>query len=204
MVMIRRGKFKFIHSPADPDQLFDLERDLGERDNLADSPACAALMLNFRAEVGKRWDFAKLDAQVRDSQPPAAARRRCAQQGQDPGGGTSQPFRKSASRQYVRNSMDADDLEAMARFPRLHGPENSRAGRIGVAEAWTKTRPRAHSDLLLLDQRGFAPLTASRRSRSPKMRSAWVFSSPKSRAHDPRKSRNRLTPAPARTSRRPW
>ncbi len=38
MVMIRGGAFKFIHSPADPDQLYDLERDPGERDNLAASP----------------------------------------------------------------------------------------------------------------------------------------------------------------------
>ena len=59
----RRGKFNLIHSPADPDQLFDLERDPGERDNLADSPACATLIADFRAEVGKRWDFAKLDVQ---------------------------------------------------------------------------------------------------------------------------------------------
>ena len=35
MVMIRRGRFKFIHSPPDPDQLYDLAADPGERDNLA-------------------------------------------------------------------------------------------------------------------------------------------------------------------------
>ncbi len=29
-----------------------------------------------------------------------------------------QPFR-DASKQYMRNSMDLDDLEAMARFPRI-------------------------------------------------------------------------------------
>ncbi|MGA8712926.1 MAG: hypothetical protein WB647_07900 [Roseiarcus sp.] len=32
-----------------------------------------------------------------------------------------QPFR-DASRQYMRNSLDLDDLEAMARFPRVKGP----------------------------------------------------------------------------------
>jgi len=32
-----------------------------------------------------------------------------------------QPFR-DASRQYVRNSMDLDDLEATARFPRVARP----------------------------------------------------------------------------------
>ena len=57
MVMIRRGRCKFIHSPADPDQLYDLARDPGERDNLADDPAHAALVAEFRAEVAKRWDL---------------------------------------------------------------------------------------------------------------------------------------------------
>src|SRR5262249_33697049 len=35
IVMIRRGRHKFIHSPADPDQLFDLASDPDERLNLA-------------------------------------------------------------------------------------------------------------------------------------------------------------------------
>jgi choline-sulfatase len=115
IVMIRRGPYKFIHSPADPDQLFDLQRDPGERDNLADSPACAALIADFGAEVGKRWDLVKLDAQVRDSQ----RRRRLVDAALNKGkiqAWDFQPFRK-ASRQYVRNSTDLDDLEAMARFP---------------------------------------------------------------------------------------
>ena len=115
MVMIRRGRFKFIHSPADPDQLFDLSHDPGERDNLADDPACAALIADFRAEVGKRWDLAELDARVRLSQ----RRRRLVDAALSKGkiqAWDFQPFRK-ASKQYVRNSMDLDDLEAMARFP---------------------------------------------------------------------------------------
>ena len=39
MVMIRRGPFKFIHSPPDPDQLYDIAADPGERANLAADPA---------------------------------------------------------------------------------------------------------------------------------------------------------------------
>src|SRR6202044_3970660 len=61
IVMIRRGAYKFIHSPVDPDQLFDLNRDPRERDNLADDPSCAGVISDFRAEVGKRWDLAELD-----------------------------------------------------------------------------------------------------------------------------------------------
>ena len=68
IVMIRRGEYKFIHSPVDPDQLFDVSRDPRERDNLADDPPCAAVIADFRAEVGKRWDLAELDGRIRDSQ----------------------------------------------------------------------------------------------------------------------------------------
>ena len=115
MVMIRRGAYKFIHSPVDPDQLFDLESDPGERDNLADNPSCAALIADFRAEVAKRWDLPALDERVRNSQ----RRRKIVDAALSKGKiqpWDFQPFQK-ASCQYVRNSMDLGDLEAMARFP---------------------------------------------------------------------------------------
>ena len=115
LVMIRRGPFKFIHSPADPDQLFDLGSDPGECDNLVDNPSQATLVAEFRAEVGKRWDLAELDARVRESQ----RRRRLTDAALNKGTGHAwdfQPFH-DATRQYMRNSMDLDDLEAMARFP---------------------------------------------------------------------------------------
>jgi choline-sulfatase len=115
MVMIRRGAYKFIHSPVDPDQLFDLSDDPGERDNLADNPSWTEVVADFRTEIGKRWDMAELDARIRDSQ----RRRRLVDAALNKGkiqAWDFQPFQK-ASRQYVRNSMDLDDLEAMARFP---------------------------------------------------------------------------------------
>ena len=122
MVMIRRGAFKFIHSPADPDQLYDLARDPGERDNLAGKAERAADVAAFRAEVAKRWDLAALDADVRLSQ----RRRRMVAAALNEGeirAWDFQPFR-DAARQYIRNSMDLDDLEAMARFPGIGRPAN--------------------------------------------------------------------------------
>ena len=115
IVMIRRGAFKFIHSPADPDQLYDLAQDPGERQNLASDSARAELVAEFRAEIAKRWNLAELDARVRLSQ----RRRRLVDAALSKGKirpWDFQPFR-NAAKQYVRNSMDLDDLEAMARFP---------------------------------------------------------------------------------------
>jgi choline-sulfatase len=115
MVMIRRGAYKFIHSPVDPDQLFDISRDPRELDNLAYNPSYSAVIASFRAEAAKRWDLVGLDARVRESQ----RRRRFVDSALNKGriqAWDFQPFQK-ASRQYVRNSMDLDDLEAIARFP---------------------------------------------------------------------------------------
>ena len=117
IVMIRRGAHKFIHSPPDPDQLYDVERDPGERENLAGAAKHAGDVASFRNEVAGRWDLAKLDAEVRISQ----RRRRLVAEALARGDVRAwdfQPFR-DASKRYVRNTIDLGDLEAMARFPRV-------------------------------------------------------------------------------------
>jgi len=117
IVMIRRGRFKFIHSPADPDQLYDIEADPGERTNLARDASRATIVASFRDEVFRRWNLSALDAEVRASQ----RRRRLVDAALSKGEirpWDFQPFR-DASKQYMRNSMDLDDLEASARFPRV-------------------------------------------------------------------------------------
>ena len=120
MVMIRRGAFKFIHSPPDPDQLYDLAADAGERDNLALSPTHAGTVAAFRDEVARRWRLDALDAEVRASQ----RRRRLVDAALTTGqirGWDFQPFR-DATKQYIRNGVDLDHLEARARFPRVADP----------------------------------------------------------------------------------
>ena len=115
--MIRRGRWKFIHCAPDPDMLFDCADDPGERRNLAVDPAHAATLAAFRAEVARRWDLAKLDANVRASQ----ARRRLVNAALTTGEAKAWDFQpyKDAARAYVRNTIPLDDLEAMARFPRV-------------------------------------------------------------------------------------
>jgi choline-sulfatase len=115
IVMIRRGRRKFIHSPADPDQLFDLASDPHERADLAHDLASAGVVREFRREVAARWDLRALDREVRQSQ-----RRRIAVS-QALGTGVQTPWdftpAYDASRRYIRNHMDLADLEEMARFP---------------------------------------------------------------------------------------
>jgi choline-sulfatase len=115
IVMIRRGRHKFVHSPADPDQLFDLEADPNERVNLATDPAQANLVAAFRQEIAARWDLAELDRQVRLSQRQRIAVTRAL------GEGTPAPWdftpAYDAPRRYIRNHVDLGELEALARFP---------------------------------------------------------------------------------------
>ncbi len=117
IVMIRRGAHKFIHSPVDPDQLFDLVADPDERTNLAADPAQAGLVEAFRREVGERWDLARIEAEVLASQRRrrlvAAASAKGTRKAWD-----YQPFR-DAAQDYVRGHMDLEELEASARFPRV-------------------------------------------------------------------------------------
>jgi choline-sulfatase len=115
IVMIRRGAYKFVHSPADPDQLYDLTADPHELVNLAERESHRAVAEEMRREVAARWDLARLHDEVVQSQ----RRRRVVYRALATGALTPWDFQpvSDASRQYVRSYMDLDDVEAMARFP---------------------------------------------------------------------------------------
>lgn len=119
LMMIRRGTQKFVTSPADPDQLYDLAVDPDERVNLANDPTFATDLAAFRAEAATRWDFAALDKAVRESQ----RRRHTVVSALSIGTPAPWDFQPhtDASRSYIRNHMDLDDLEARARYPRVKG-----------------------------------------------------------------------------------
>ena len=115
LVMIKRGRYKFVHSPADPDQLYDLIADPDEIDNLAASAQHAARVSEFRDETARRWDLAALEAAVLASQ----RRRHFVFRALREGRRTPWDFQpaRDASRLYVRNDRELGDLETMARFP---------------------------------------------------------------------------------------
>ncbi len=72
MVALREGAWKYIRSAADPELLFDMASDPGERSNLVDDSRAALILDHFRKASDARWDLPRFDAEVRESQ----ARRR--------------------------------------------------------------------------------------------------------------------------------
>ena len=117
IVMIRRGRYKFVHSPADPDQLFDVSADPDERINLAAQGQRATLVADFRAEVARRWNMSELHEAVLASQ----RRRHFVYAALREGRFTPWDFQplRDASRLYIRNDQPLEYQEELARFPRL-------------------------------------------------------------------------------------
>ena len=116
MVSLRYGKWKFNMCALDPDQLYDLEEDPHELNNLAETPANQGTRQTLRAKAEARWDLARFDADVRESQ----ARRWVVYEALRKGGyfpWDYQPLQK-ASERYMRNHMDLNVVEENARFPR--------------------------------------------------------------------------------------
>jgi choline-sulfatase len=116
MIGLRQGAWKYIHCPADPDQLFDLANDPDENFNLAPDPRCAEVLAHFQTLAAERWDIPAYDAEVRASQ----ARRWVVYEALR--NGTYYPWDyqplRAASERYMRNHMDLNVLEESKRYPR--------------------------------------------------------------------------------------
>ena len=113
---IREGKWKFNHCEIDPPQLFNLEDDPDEQHNLAENPEYNSVLTEFTRKVKDRWDMARFDADVRESQ----ARRLIVYEALRNGHyfpWDHQPL-QVASERYMRNHMDLNILEESQRFPR--------------------------------------------------------------------------------------
>ena len=116
MVALRQGAWKYIHCPADPDQLFDLANDPDENFNIAADPRVAEVLAHFQILRAERWDIPAYDSEVRASQ----ARRWVVYEALR--NGTYYPWDyqplRAASERYMRNHMDLNVLEENKRFPR--------------------------------------------------------------------------------------
>ncbi len=116
MVALVDGPWKYIACAADPELLFNLDSDPGERVNLAGDPAFAPLVERLRSMAKARWTLKDFDTEVRASQ----ARRWVVYEALRAGKYTDwdhQPHRNAGER-YMRNHMDLNVLEDAQRFPR--------------------------------------------------------------------------------------
>ena len=113
MYLLRRGRWKFIHTPSDPDQLFDLAADPLELDNLA--PTDPARTAAFRREIESRFDIDAISRKVLSSQRARHMVFEALRQGKT----TSWDFepRRDASTQYTRNTLDVTSRDQQSRFP---------------------------------------------------------------------------------------
>ena len=116
LVCLREGPYKFIHCESDAPQLFHLDHDPHELNNLAMDTTYSLLVTGFMNKVRPKWDMAAFDKAVRESQ----ARRWVVYEALRNGAyypWDYQPLQK-ASERYMRNHMDLNVLEENARFPR--------------------------------------------------------------------------------------
>jgi len=117
LLMIRRAQYKYIYCHIDPEQLFDLENDPDELNNLAADPNYADLLGTFNKEALERWDSNAMTQDVLISQ----RRRRLIVKAMNKGKRVTwdhQPIFDS-SEMYMRNHIDLDDLESRSRFPKV-------------------------------------------------------------------------------------
>jgi len=116
LVSLRYGKWKYNRCALDPDQLFDMDADPHELNNLATDPAHKGTLNSLRAKSGARWDLAAFDAAIRASQ----ARRHLVYDALRRGGHFPWDYQplQQASERYMRNHMDLNVLEESKRFPR--------------------------------------------------------------------------------------
>jgi choline-sulfatase len=83
-----------------------------------DDPDAAAILLQFRDEVSLKWNLPNLHSRVIASQRRRQFHYEAQAKGtRDPW--DFQPF-QNASQRFMRNDIELDTLEAMARFPRVN------------------------------------------------------------------------------------
>ncbi|MDW3216282.1 MAG: choline-sulfatase [Ilumatobacteraceae bacterium] len=108
--MVRRDRWKFVWSEADPPQLYDVDADPAELTNLAPVGEHADTVATFTAEVFERWDPERIDGEVRANQRARADVDRALRQGRYQAW-DFQPT-TDAAEQYMRNHLDLNDVES--------------------------------------------------------------------------------------------
>jgi choline-sulfatase len=121
LYMLRRGPWKFIHTPVDLDQLFNLIDDPLELNSLASTHPIAK---KFHAEVIAKFDIPKIHHDVLQSQQA----RLMMFEAMKHGGHFPWDFQplRDASEQYTRNHMSVTERDLKSRFPQAPNIEGKK------------------------------------------------------------------------------
>jgi len=137
LMMIRRGRYKYVVCLADPPQLFDLVSDPKELTNIAASsdPKISAVSRAFAAQAGAKWDLEKIHNDVLESQRRRRLVWGALQKGRFEAWDYEPPA--EAKNKYIRSTIPLDDLERRARYPPVDafGREGVFASTHGLAAA---------------------------------------------------------------------
>jgi len=113
--MIRRGQHKFISCISDAEQLFDLEADPNECNNLA-AGETSSLLEDFRREAAAYWDAEALQQKVINNQQRRRAVHAALRIGRYQAWDYDPP--RDASEEYTRSHMDLTRFDITSRYPR--------------------------------------------------------------------------------------
>ncbi|MEQ8665254.1 MAG: choline-sulfatase [Rhodospirillales bacterium] len=121
VIMIRRGNLKYIHSPTDPDQLYDVVADPDERNNLANARGYATRMKALRQEIADNYNMDRIVNDVILSQ----RRRRAVHAGMTKGRRTdwdyAPPF--DAGNAFMRSHMEVSEADHKFMYPLRKPPK---------------------------------------------------------------------------------
>ncbi len=111
--MLRRGNLKYVSSQPDGAQLYDLDADPHELNNVVNSPDYFADAASFRYEVTDRWKPSQILIEVLKSQ----ADRQVVDTALRKGRYSSWDFKPTtdAAGQYMRNHLDLNNVESTRR-----------------------------------------------------------------------------------------
>ncbi|KAK3987030.1 alkaline-phosphatase-like protein [Cladorrhinum sp. PSN332] len=121
LMMIKRGKWKYVTCPADGSQLYNLEEDPSEVRDLVREGVVVTdeevkkLFDGFEKEAREKWDFDDITKQVLHSQ----RKRRLVWGALTKGKFTSWDYNPEddGREKYIRSHIPLDDLERRARYP---------------------------------------------------------------------------------------
>ncbi|MEQ9326367.1 MAG: sulfatase-like hydrolase/transferase, partial [Rhodospirillales bacterium] len=116
ILMLREGAWKYVACPSDPEMLFDLASDPGERVNRAADPACAERMTTFRGAAARHWNTDEIRTRVLDSQ----RRRRLLTGALETGRRAHWDYRppRDPANEFSRSHLELSDFDSVSRWPR--------------------------------------------------------------------------------------